>query len=125
MEWTLQPIFFTRILKGDYIANASKLYKSELGDYATIPTFNNPGKDGFSILFTHYHTMPHFDALKIYSCRKHCDKRTNCLEQAISPFLTVFSTIYGTYFHFKCTLKHCLQFVSIWTSLKFCCLVLN
>ena len=23
-------------------------------------------------------------------------------------------------FHFKCTLKCCLQFVSIWTSLKFC-----
>ena len=27
-------------------------------------------------------------------------------------------------FHFKCTLK-CLQFVSIWTSLKFCCLVMG
>ena len=21
---------------------------------------------------THYHTMPHFDALKMYSCGKHC-----------------------------------------------------
>ena len=28
---------------------------------------------------THYHTMPHFDALKIYSCGKHCEKRRNCL----------------------------------------------
>ena len=26
-------------------------------------------------------------------------------------------------FHFKCTSKCSLQFVSIWTSLKFCCLV--
>ena len=24
---------------------------------------------------THYHTMPHFDALKIYSCGKYCEKR--------------------------------------------------
>ena len=30
--------------------------------------------------------MPHFDTLKIYSCGK----------QAISPFLTMFSTLYGT-----------------------------
>ena len=28
-----------------------------------------------SLWLTHYHTMPHSDALKIYSCRKHCDKR--------------------------------------------------
>ena len=30
-------------------------------------------------VLTHYHTMPHIDALKIYSCRKHCEKRRNCL----------------------------------------------
>ena len=49
--------------------------------------------------------MTPFDALKIYSCRKHCEKRRNCLEQAISPFLTMFFTLYDTYFslsmHFK------------------------
>ena len=28
---------------------------------------------------THYHTMLHFDALKIYSCGKHCEKKRNCL----------------------------------------------
>ena len=28
-------------------------------------------------------------------------------------------------FHFKRTFKYCLQFVSIWTSLKFCCLVMG
>ena len=27
----------------------------------------------------HYHTMRHFEALKIFSCGKHCDKRRNCL----------------------------------------------
>ena len=28
-------------------------------------------------------------------------------------------------FHFRCTLKRHMQFASIWTSLKFCCLVRN
>ena len=49
---------------------------------------------------THYHTVPHFNALKIYNCGKHCEKRRNCLLQAISPILTMFSTLYGTYFSF-------------------------
>ena len=65
---------------------------------------------------THYHTMPHFDALKIYSYGKHCEKRRNCLLQAISPFSQCFySTLYGTCFSFycKCTLKCRLQFVTI------------
>ena len=39
--------------------------------------------------------MPHFDTLNI---RKHCEKRRNCLLQAISPFLTKFSTLYGACF---------------------------
>ena len=30
-------------------------------------------------LLTHYQTVPHFDAVKIYSCGKHCEKRRNCL----------------------------------------------
>ena len=57
--------------------------------------------------------MPHFDALKIYSCGKHCEKRRNCLEQAISPFLTMFSTLYDTYFsfymHFKMSSVICFN----------------
>ena len=66
---------------------------------------------GSSLLFytvfhlSHSHTMTPFDSLKIYSCRKHCEKRRNCLKQAISPFLTMFSILYDTYFslsmHFK------------------------
>ena len=30
-------------------------------------------------ILSHYHTMPHFDVQKIYSYRKHCEKRRNCL----------------------------------------------
>ena len=40
-----------------------------------------------------YRTMPHFDPPKIYSCGKHCEKRRNCLKQAISPFFSMFSTL--------------------------------
>ena len=32
-----------------------------------------------------------------HSCGKHCEKKRNCVEQAISPFLTMFSTLCGTY----------------------------
>ena len=52
---------------------------------------------------THYHTMPHPDALKIYSYGKHCVKMRNCLSQAISHFLAMFPTflLYETLiFHF-------------------------
>ena len=35
-------------------------------------------KEPFEVL-THYHTIPHFDALKIFSRGKHCEKRRNCL----------------------------------------------
>ena len=57
--------------------------------------------------------MTLFDALKIFSCGKHCEKRRNCLKQAISPFLTMFSTLYGTYFsfliHFKMSSEICFS----------------
>ena len=44
--------------------------------------------------------MPLFDTPGIYSCGKYCEKRKNCLLQAISPFLKMFSTLYDTYFSF-------------------------
>ena len=34
----------------------------------------------------------------LYSRGKHCEKRRNCLLQAIFPFLTMFSTLNGIYF---------------------------
>ena len=53
---------------------------------------------------THYHTMPHFEAMKIYRCGKNCEERS-CLLQVISPFLTMFSTLYGTYLPFSMHFK--------------------
>ena len=65
-------------------------------------------------LLTHYHTMPHFEALKIYSC----NKQFLLFSQCFLPYM-------AHIFHFKCTLKCHLQLVSIWTSLKFCHLVMG
>ena len=65
---------------------------------------------------THYHTIPHFDARNIYSCGKHCEKRNKQFllsSQCFLPCMVLIS-------NFKCTLKGHLQFVSIWSSLKFC-----
>ena len=78
--------------------------------------------DRYSCFLIHYHTMPHFDTLKINSCGKlenivrkgeiACDKQFLLFSQCSLPYMAFFF-----FFHFKCTLK-CLQFVSIWTSLK-------
>ena len=46
--------------------------KGENGSYQHFLFF-------LTMLLTNYHTMLHFDALKIYSCGKHCEKRRNCL----------------------------------------------
>ena len=72
---------------------------------------------------THFHTILHFDTLKIYSCGRHCEKRRNCNKQFLL-FSQCFLPYIVLIFHFKCTLK-CLQFISIWTSLKFCHLAMS
>ena len=42
-----------------------------------------------------------------------CNKQFLLFTQCFLPYVVLI-------FHFKCTLKYRLQFVSIWTSLKFC-----
>ena len=65
-------------------------------DWSKILSFGERLRKNLSLSFypnvlseslTHYHTILHFDALKIYSCRN-------------SPFLTRFSTLYCVYFPF-------------------------
>ena len=73
---------------------------------------------------THYHTMPHFDELKICNSGKHYEKRRIACNKQFLPFSQCFPPYMALIFHYKCTLKCHLQFVSIWTSLKFCRLVI-
>ena len=54
---------------------------------------------------THSHTMTPFDAPGKQAFRKHCGKRRNCLSEAISPFLTVFSTHLDNFLTFSSNVK--------------------
>ena len=89
------------------------------------------GKELINLMTTdtpliHYHTMQHFHTLKTYSCGKHREKKEKLLVTSNFCFShIVFFPIWHLFFHFKCTLKCLLQFVSIWTSLNFCCLVMG
>ena len=47
-----------------------------------------------------------------------CNKQFLLFSQCFLPYMVLL-------FHFKCTLKCHLQFVPIWTCLKFCCLVMG
>ena len=86
------------------------------------------GRDGslpFGQELTHYHTILHFDALKMYSCENivrkgeiACNKQFLLFSQCFLPYMVLI-------FHFKCTVKCRLQFVSIWTNLKLCHLVMG
>ena len=70
--------------------------------YHTIPTFNDSGKETFW---------------------KHCGKRRKCWLPAFSPFPTCFLSFQKRILIFESHFFCRLQMLSIWTSLKFCCLV--
>ena len=65
--------------------------------------------------------MPHFDSPNGYIAVENivrkgeiaCNKQFLLFSQRFLPYMVLI-------FHFQCTLKSRLQFVSIWTSLKFC-----
>ena len=63
--------------------------------------------------------MQHFDILKMYSCEKYVRKGEIACNKQFLLFSQYFLPYMAPIFHFKCTLKCCLQFVKIWTSLKF------
>ena len=69
--------------------------------------------------------MPHVDVLKIYSYRKHCEKGKNACKKQFFLFSQCFPPYMALILHIKCTLKCRLKFVSIWTILKFCCVVMG
>ena len=57
-----------------------------LPSFSPVPSMFSKGVFFKVVKSRDYHTMPHFDALEIYSCGKHCEKRRNCLLQAIYSF---------------------------------------
>ena len=69
---------------------------------------------------THYHTMLHFDALMIYNCENLARTGEIACNKQFLLFLQCFLPSMVFHFQFKCTLKCCLYFVSIWISQKIC-----
>ena len=53
--------------------------KWEIARYKRLELQTHKNKGLFGKWLTHYHTIPHFGAIKIYSCGKHCIKWKNCL----------------------------------------------
>ena len=112
MFWTLPKINF--YVSVTFILSSANAFNLNLSKVLSL------GKE-----LTHYHTLLHFDALKICSCgnivRKGeiaCNKQFLLLSQCFLPYMVLM-------FRFKCTFKCRLQFVPIWTSLRFCRLVIG
>ena len=68
---------------------------------------------------THFHTMLHFDILRYIAAENIVRKGEIACHKQFLLFSQCFLAYMAIIFHFKCTLKCCLQFFSIWTSLKF------
>ena len=66
-----------------------------LGQIIEDPMLVTKGLWFKSLLFTHYHTMPHFDALNIDSCGKHCEKKENLLVTKVSQNDASYTDTFG------------------------------
>ena len=93
--------------------------KDPLGQLELDPPMTTPMEIVSCLRLTHYHIMPHFEAYKTCSCGKYCEKRESACNKQFLTFSQYFLPNMACHFHFKCTLKCHLHFVSIWTSLKF------
>ena len=69
---------------------------------------------------TQYQILTHYIAVEniVRKGEIACNKQFLLFKQCFLPYMILI-------FHFRCTLKYRLQFVSILTSLKFCCLVMG
>ena len=93
---------------------------------------NQGGKDpGFfrhdrkTNALTHYDMMPHFDTQRYIAVENIVRKGEIACNKQFLHFSQCFLPCMAIIFPFKCPLKCCLQFVSIWTRLKFCHLVMG
>ena len=87
----------------------------------------NDRKAGKYLLLTHYHTLPHFDALRYIAVGKILRKGEIACNKQFLPFSQCFLLYVALIFRFKCILKCHLHFFffSIWTNLNFYCLVMG
>ena len=72
---------------------------------------------------THSHTMTPIDRSGKKAFWKHCGKRRNCLYKQFLLFPQCFLLYQRQKLSFLLHLIYCLQMLSIWTDVKFCCVV--
>ena len=78
-----------------------------------------------ALRLTHYHTMPYFDTEIFIAVENIVRKGEIACNKQFLFFSQCFLSYTALIFHFKCTLPCRLQFLSIWTSLQFCRLVMS
>ena len=77
------------------------------------------------MLLNHHYTILQFDVLKILVVENIVRKGDIACNKQCLLFAKCFLSYMVLIFHSTCTLKCCLQFVSVWTSLNFCYLVMG
>ena len=78
----------TEILKNIKIFACHRCRRKQQPGYDNTLTFSSkkvPLKNDMGHLLTHYHTILHFDAVKKYSCGKHCELIRIATYLTISP----------------------------------------
>ena len=80
LTFTFIQVSICNVVRGVMEGKAFVSIIADILEDADIATIKFLVKVSKNLLYlTHYHTIPHFDALKIYSGRKHCEERRNCL----------------------------------------------
>ena len=96
-DWWRDSLFF---LKCKIVSNMHSYLKIKMYSFIDCHSFSKSW-----IRLTHSHTMTPFDTPGKQAFWKHCGKRRNCSQRAISPFSTVFSTRLDNFLPFSSNFK--------------------
>ena len=101
--------------------------KKKIVQYLTIPLSNDQEwvTKGKSACLTHYHTIPTFDDLRKKPLENIEGKGENAGDQHFLLFPQCFLLFTKQISNFQSLLFCCLQMLSIWTSPKYCRLVMS
>ena len=106
MHTCLRLTFYFSLVQSNLLLGINTGCHTEVFNYVSQLLINYPGrvkillgksdwdlpKDQWHKILTLSQTSPSFHLFAVEAFWKHCGKRRNCLQRAISPFPTVFST---------------------------------
>ena len=97
--------FFVGVSLGKTLLSPSLVLAKSRKDMNNVNCRRDMTEILLKVVLTHSHTMTPFDAPGKQAFWKHCGKRRNCSQRAISPFPTVFSTDLDNFLLFLSNLK--------------------